>query len=61
MKTNNWFLKGLKKYGRTERFPRDNPENLFKTNENIESPRFKPFKRFFFISLSHRFGIMRSM
>lgn len=49
MRTNNWFLKGLKKYGRTERFPRQKPENQFETNENIESKKFKPFNKSFYL------------
>ncbi len=49
MKTDNWFLKGLKKLGRTEKFPREMPEIASKVNQSVESPRFSPFKRSFYI------------
>lgn len=44
MKTNNWFLEGLKKHGRTEKFPREKPE-IFEVNEKVKPSKFRPFKR----------------
>lgn len=45
MKTNNWFLKGLKKHGRTERFPREESEDISQVNEKVKPQKFKPFNR----------------
>jgi Ni,Fe-hydrogenase III small subunit len=44
MKTNNWFLKGLKKHGRTEKFPREKSEVASLVNEKVRLT-FKPFNR----------------
>lgn len=45
MKTNNWFLKGLKKHGRTEKYPRAESEAESMINKNVEIVKFKPFRK----------------
>jgi Ni,Fe-hydrogenase III small subunit len=45
MKINNWFLKGLKKHGRTEKLPNESTEVLSQVNGDVKSPQFRPFNR----------------
>jgi Ni,Fe-hydrogenase III small subunit len=45
MKTNNWFLKGLTKLGRTEKFPSEKFEAKSQVNEKVKSEKFMPFNK----------------
>lgn len=45
MKTNNWFLKGLKKLGRTEKYPSEKFEVSSQINKKVEPEKFRPFHR----------------
>lgn len=49
MKITNWFLKGLTKYGRTEKFPKAESKNVFEVNKVLKPLKFRPFKRSFYI------------
>lgn len=44
MRVDNWFLKGLEKHGRTERYPPDGPRTVHRLEQN-EPPNFRPFGR----------------
>ena len=60
MKITNWFLKGLTKYGRTERFPKAESKNVFEVNKVLKPLKFRPFKEIF-LHLSSGLRYMWSM
>lgn len=50
MKINNWFLKGLTRHGRTEKFPKQGKQEVIpKISEEVKPVNFRPFNRSFYL------------